>query len=154
MKKVNDSFMKKLDIETAVGFFLLIGIFSLAYISIKLGNLEVFGNKGYIVYAEFDQAGGIKPGASVEIAGVSIGKVTKVNLDKYQALLTLEINKGVKLQDDSIASIKTQGLIGEKFVQVTPGASEKYLTAGGRIMDTESAIDIESLISKYVFGKV
>ena len=154
MKKVNDSFMKKLDIETAVGFFLLIGIFSLAYISIKLGNLEVFGNKGYTVYAEFDQAGGIKPGASVEIAGVSIGKVTKVNLDKYQALLTLEINRGVKLQDDSIASIKTQGLIGEKFVQVTPGASEKYLAAGGRIMDTESAIDIESLISKYVFGKV
>lgn len=154
MKKVNDGFMKKIDIETAVGFFLLIGIFSLAYISIKLGNLEVFGNKGYIVYAEFDQAGGIKPGASVEIAGVSIGKVTEVNLDKYQALLTLEINKGVKLQDDSIASIKTQGLIGEKFVQVTPGGSEKYITAGGRIMDTESAIDIESLISKYVFGKV
>jgi len=154
MKKVNDSFMKKLDIETAVGFFLLIGICSLAYISIKLGNLEVFSSNGYTIYAEFDQAGGIKPGASVEIAGVSIGKVTEVNLDKYQALLTLQINKGVKLQDDSIASIKTQGLIGEKFVQVTPGASEKYLIAGGRIRDTESAIDIESLISKYVFGKV
>lgn len=154
MKKTNDGFMKKIDIETAVGFFLLIGIFSLAYISVKLGRLEVFGSQGYIVYAEFDQAGGIKPGASVEIAGVSIGKVTKVNLDEYQALLTLEINKGIKLQDDSIASIKTQGLIGEKFVQVTPGASENYLSAGARIRDTESAIDIESLISKYVFGKV
>lgn len=146
--------MKKFDIETAVGFFLLIGIFSLAYISVKLGRLEVFGSKGYTVYAEFDQAGGIKPGASVEIAGVSIGKVTNVNLDKYQALLTLDINKGIKLQDDSIASIKTRGLIGEKFVQVTPGASAKYIPIGGRIMDTESAIDIESLISKYVFGKV
>ncbi len=146
--------MKKFDIETAVGFFLLIGIFSLAYISVKLGRLEVFGSKGYIVYAEFDQAGGIKPGASVEIAGVSIGKITDVSLDKYQALLTLEINKGIKLQDDSIASIKTKGLIGEKFVQVTPGASDKYIPIGGRIMDTESAIDIESLISKYVFGKV
>jgi phospholipid/cholesterol/gamma-HCH transport system substrate-binding protein len=146
--------MKKIDLETAVGFFLLIGIFSLAYISVKLGRLEVLGSKGYVVYAEFDQAGGIKPGASVEIAGVSIGKVTNVNLDKYQALLTLDINKGIKLQDDSIASIKTRGLIGEKFVQVTPGASEKYISAGGRIRDTESAIDIESLISKYVFGKV
>ena len=146
--------MKKIDFEMAVGFFLLIGIFSLAYISVKLGRLEVFGNNGYIVYAEFDQAGGIKPGASVEIAGVSIGKVTNVNLDKYQALLTLDINKSIKLQDDSIASIKTRGLIGEKFVQVTPGASEKYISAGGRIRDTESAIDIESLISKYVFGKV
>jgi len=146
--------MKKIDIETAVGFFLLIGIFSLAYISVKLGRLEVFGSKGYIIYAEFDQVGGLKPGASVEIAGVSIGKVTAIKLDKYQALLTIEINEGVKLQDDSIASIKTQGLIGEKFVQVTPGGSEKYITAGGRLMDTESAIDIESLISKYVFGKV
>lgn len=146
--------MKKIDLETAVGFFLLIGIFSLAYISVKLGRLEVLGSKGYVVYAEFDQAGGIKPGASVEIAGVSIGKVTNVNLDKYQALLTLDINKGIKLQDDAIASIKTRGLIGEKFVQVTPGASDKYIPIGGRIMDTESAIDIESLISKYVFGKV
>ena len=146
--------MKKIDIETAVGFFLLIGIFSLAYISVKLGRLEVFGSKGYIIYAEFDQVGGLKPGASVEIAGVSIGKVTAIKLDKYQARLTIEINEGVKLQDDSIASIKTQGLIGEKFVQVTPGGSEKYITAGGRLMDTESAIDIESLISKYVFGKV
>ena len=146
--------MKKIDIETAVGFFLLIGIFSLAYISVKLGRLEVFGSKGYIIYAEFDQVGGLKPGASVEIAGVSIGKVTAIKLDKSQALLTIEINEGVKLQDDSIASIKTQGLIGEKFVQVTPGGSEKYITAGGRLMDTESAIDIESLISKYVFGKV
>lgn len=154
MKTANDGFMKKIDIETAVGFFLLIGIFSLAYISVKLGRLEVFGSKGYIIYAEFDQAGGIKPGATVDIAGVSVGKVTKVNLDKYQALLTLEINKGIRLQEDSIASIKTQGLIGEKFVQITPGASEEYITAGGRIMDTESAIDIESLISKYVFGKV
>lgn len=146
--------MKKIDLEMAVGFFLLIGIFSLAFISVKLGRLEVFVSKGYTVYAEFDQAGGIKPGASVEIAGVSVGKVTGVNLDKYQALLTLEINKGIKLQDDSIASIKTEGLIGEKFVQVTPGASEKYIPKGGKIMDTESAIDIESLISKYVFGKV
>ncbi len=146
--------MKKIDLETAVGFFLLIGILSLAYISVKLGRLEVFVTKGYTVYAEFDQAGGIKPGASVEIAGVSVGKVTDVNLDKYQALLTLEINKGIKLQDDSIASIKTKGLIGEKFVQLTPGASDKYISKGGRIMDTESAIDIESLISKYVFGKV
>jgi phospholipid/cholesterol/gamma-HCH transport system substrate-binding protein len=146
--------MKKIDIETAVGFFLLIGIFSLAYISVKLGRLEVFGSKGYVVYAEFDQAGGVKPGASVEIAGVSIGKVTAIHLDNYQALITLEINRGIKLQEDSMASIKTKGLIGEKFVQVTPGASENYIQGGGRIRDTESAIDIESLISKYVFGKV
>lgn len=146
--------MKKIDLETAVGFFLLIGIFSLVYISVKLGRLEVFVSKGYTVYAEFDQAGGIKPGASVEIAGVSIGKVSDVSLDKYQAILTLEINKGIKLQDDAIVSVKTKGLIGEKFVQVTPGASDKYIPPGGRIMDTESAIDIESLISKYIFGKV
>ena len=147
--------MKKIDLELAVGIFLLIGIFSLAYISIKLGKLEVLGSKGYTVYAQFSQSGGIKPGASVQIAGVTVGRVTGIRLDKnYEALVSFEIDGGVKLQDDSIASIKTSGLIGEKYVQISPGASEKYIGAGGRIRDTESAIDTEALISKYAFGKI
>ncbi len=147
--------MKKIDLEAAVGFFLVIGIFSLAYISVKMGKFEVLGTKGYTVYATFTEAGGIKSGASIEIAGVTIGRVTGVRLDNnYEALLSLQINTGVKLQEDAIASIKTSGLIGEKFVQITPGASEKYIPEGGRIRETESAIDIESLISKYAFGKI
>ncbi len=147
--------MKKIDLETAVGFFMLIGIFSLIYISVKLGRLEVLGTKGYTVYAEFDQVGGIKPGANIQIGGVTVGRVKGVKLDKnYEALLSFEIDNRVRLQEDSIASIKTSGLIGEKFVQITPGGSQKYIPDGGMIRDTESAIDIESLISKYIFGKV
>lgn len=144
----------KIDKELAVGIFLLIGIFSLAFISIRLGRLEVLGSEGYSLYAEFEDAGGIKAGADADIAGVSIGKVKSVRLDNYQALVEFTINKNVKIQADSIASIKTKGLIGEKFVEITPGASDKILQNGDRIRETESAIDIEELISKYVFGKV
>lgn len=147
--------MKKIDLELTVGIFLLIGIFSLSYISIKLGKLEVLGTKGYVVYAEFEQAGGIKTGANIQIAGVTVGRVTGVRLDKnYEALVSFEMFEGVKLQEDAIASIKTTGLIGEKFVSITPGASEKYIPAGGKIRETESSVDIESIISKYAFGKI
>ena len=147
--------MKKFDVELAAGFFVLIGIAALVFISVKLGKLEMLGGGGYTLYAEFEKAGGIKTGSSVEIAGVEVGKVKGVRLDRnYEALVELAINKGIKLQEDAIASIKTKGLIGEKFIQITPGASEKILPNGGRIRDTESAIDIEDIIAKYAFGKV
>ena len=144
----------KVDKELAVGLFLLIGIFSLVYISVKLGRLEVIGGRGYPLYAEFVNAGGIKPGATVEIAGVEVGRVKSVRLDDYQALIEFSITNDIEIQEDAIASIKTKGLIGEKYLQVTPGGSDKILPPGGKIRETESAIDIEELISKYVFGKV
>lgn len=144
----------KVDKELTVGFFLLIGIFSLVYISVKLGRLEIVGKDRYTVYAEFEKAGGIKAGAVVEVAGVEVGKVKSIRLDNYQALIEFEINRNVKIQEDAIASIKTKGLIGEKYVQITPGGSDKILSNGGKIRETESAIDIEEIISKYVFGKV
>jgi phospholipid/cholesterol/gamma-HCH transport system substrate-binding protein len=147
--------MKKFDLELAVGFFLLIGIICLGYISVKLGKLEVIGGEYYTVYAEFAKAGGIKPGSSVEIAGVEVGKVKSIRLDRdYQALVGLQIISRVRLQEDAIASIKTKGLIGENYVQITPGGSDKMLADGGKIRETESAVDLEELISKYVFGKV
>ncbi|MEW6116993.1 MAG: outer membrane lipid asymmetry maintenance protein MlaD [Nitrospirota bacterium] len=147
--------MRKFDIELAAGIFLLIGVLSLGYISVKLGKLEVIGSKGYTVYAEFERAGGIKAGSTVEIAGVEVGRVKSIKLDEdYQALAELQINSGIKLQDDSIASIKTKGLIGEKYIQITPGGSEQIIRDGGRIRETESAIDFEDLISKYIYGKV
>jgi len=144
----------KIDKELAVGVFLLIGIFSLIYISVKLGKLEVLGNEGYTLYASFENAGGLKSGANVEIAGVKIGTVESVKLNNYQALVGLTITRSVKIQDDAIASIKTEGLLGEKYVEITPGASDKLLRNGGTIRETESAIDIQDLISKYAFGKV
>ena len=144
----------KIDKELAVGFFLLIGIFSLAYLSVNLGRLEMTGGRSYSLYAEFEKTGGIKTGAVIEIAGVQVGKVKSIRLYDYQALVEFSIDKDVKIQEDAIASIKTQGLIGEKYVQITPGGSDKILPDGGKITETESAIDIEELIAKYVFGKV
>lgn len=147
--------MKKFDLEFAVGFFLLIGILALGYISVKLGKLEVMGQNGYVVTATFAKAGGIKAGAGVEIAGVEIGKVRSIGLDdQYQARCELIINSNVKLQEDVIASVRTKGLIGEKYIQISPGGSEHLLAQGGKIRETESAIDIEELISKYAFGNV
>jgi len=147
--------MKKFDLELAVGFFLLVGILCLGYISVKLGKLEVIGGEYYTVYADFAKAGSIKPGSSVEIAGVEVGRVKSILLDKdYQAHVGFQINSKVKLQEDAIASIKTKGLIGENYVQITPGGSDKMLADGGRIRETESSVDIEELLSKYVFGKV
>lgn len=147
--------MRKIDLELAVGFFVLIGIFSLTYLSLKLGKLETIGGGRYTVYAEFEDAGGIKPGSNVEIAGIEVGKVKSMVLKKdYRALLSFSIEKDVKIQEDAIASIKTKGLIGEKYVEITPGGSDKLISNGGKITETESAIDIEGLVSKYIFGKV
>jgi len=147
--------MRRFDLELIVGFFVLIGILCLGYLSIKLGRLEALGSKQYIVYAEFGKVGGIKPGAVVEIAGVEVGKVKSLRLDEnYQAMLELAINKDVKIQEDSIASIKTKGLIGEKYVQITAGGSDRLISQSGKIRETESAVDMEELISKFVFGGV
>ena len=146
--------MRKFDLEMAVGIFVLIGIFCLVYISIRLGRLEVIGGGYYTVYADFENAGGIKQGSSIEIAGVEVGKIKSIRLDNYQARVELSIEKNVKLQEDAIAAIRTKGLIGEKYVLITPGGSDRTILAGGRIRETESAIDVEELVSKYVFGKV
>jgi phospholipid/cholesterol/gamma-HCH transport system substrate-binding protein len=146
--------MKKFDLELAVGIFLLMGILSIGYLSIKLGKLDVMGGRGLAIYAEFEKVGGIKPGAVIEIAGVEVGSIKSIRLNNNLALIEFALDDTVKIHDDAIASIKTKGLIGEKYIQITPGGSEKILPTGGKIRDTESAVDIEELISKFVFGKV
>ncbi|HTG82761.1 MAG TPA: outer membrane lipid asymmetry maintenance protein MlaD [Geobacteraceae bacterium] len=149
--------MKKANIETVVGIFVLIGIICLAYLSIKLGKMEFVGGNYYEVTALFDSVAGLKNGASVEIAGVEVGRVDRIILDPKsgaQARVYLRIRNGIKLTDDVIASIRTRGLIGDKFVQLKPGGSERPLAAGGKIRDTESAIDFEDLLSKYIHGQV
>jgi phospholipid/cholesterol/gamma-HCH transport system substrate-binding protein len=146
--------MKRFDLELAVGVFMIAGIICLGYLSIRLGKMEVFGEKGYEVYALFSETGGLKAGSSIVIAGVDIGRVKNVTLDNYQARVLLNIPEGLKLQEDAIASIKTKGLIGEKYIEITPGGSEKVIQPGGRIRETQSPIDIEQLISKFIFGKV
>lgn len=147
--------MKKFDLELAVGLFVLIGMSSLVFLSLKLGRLDTFGGRKYILYAGFENAGGIKSGATVEIAGVEVGRVRSVDIDKdYRALISLSIEKDIKIQEDAIASIRTKGLIGEKYIEISPGGSENILPNGGTIKETEPAIDVEKIIGKFVFGKI
>jgi phospholipid/cholesterol/gamma-HCH transport system substrate-binding protein len=146
--------MRRFDIELTVGLFLIAGILCLGYLSIKLGKMELLGSEGYEVYGLFGNSGGIKSGSSISIAGVEVGRVKRVVLQDYQAKVVMSLTESVKVQEDAIASIKTRGLIGEKFVEITPGASEKILGPGGRIRETQPAVDFEQLLSSYVFGKI
>lgn len=141
-------------VEIGVGLFMLAGILAMAYLSVRLGQVELFGARGYVVYADFPTVGGLKPGASVEIAGVAVGRVESIRLKDYVARVTLRINEAVGLQSDAIASVKTKGLIGEKFLQINPGGSEKLVPPGGRLTEVEPPVDMEELIAKYVFGKI
>ncbi|WP_290919476.1 outer membrane lipid asymmetry maintenance protein MlaD [Halodesulfovibrio sp.] len=148
--------MKAYNKETAVGIFVLICLLCVGYLTIQLGKMQLGSSNTYKVYAIFESATGLRAGAAVEIAGVPVGKVASVTLDQdqYLAQVALEIENDVQLSDDIIASIKTSGLIGDKYIKLTPGGSEDYLEEGSEITDTESAVDIEELISKYVFGGV
>jgi len=144
--------MKRLNIETAVGLFVLLGIACLAWLSIKLGKLEIVGGDYVPVHAEFASVSGLKRGVSVEIAGVDVGKVESITLDNYSADVLMKIRTGVKLPEDTIASIRTRGLIGDKYVSLSPGASERMIPPNGKIRDTESAVDIEQLIGEFIHG--
>ncbi|MEW6110375.1 MAG: outer membrane lipid asymmetry maintenance protein MlaD [Nitrospirota bacterium] len=145
--------MKRINIETGVGFFLILGLICLAYLSVKLGDINLFGSKQYTVKARFAGITGLKEGADVEIAGVKVGRVAKINLDNYEAMVELSINPDVKIQEDSIATIRTQGIIGDKYVKIMPGGAEEYIKPDGEIFETESAIELEELVSKYIFEK-
>lgn len=138
--------------EILVGIFVLVGIVCLGYLAVRLGKLELLGNQGYVVYADFASVAGLKIGDPVEIAGVKIGRVESIGLADDRARLGLRVDDHVKLQDDAIASIRARGLIGDKFVLISPGASDRLLGSGGRIRDTESPPDINELIGKLVGG--
>jgi phospholipid/cholesterol/gamma-HCH transport system substrate-binding protein len=144
----------KFDLELYVGLFLLAGILCLGYLSVKLARLELIGTEEYEIYAVFDDIGGLKKGASVMIAGVVVGKVTSVVMEDYEARLTLSLPTKVKIQEDAIASIKTKGMIGEKYISIMPGGSDLFIKPGERLVETQASIDVEELISSYVFGKI
>ncbi len=150
--------MKKYSQDVSVGAFVLVGLLCLAWMTVKLGKLELFSSDGYMVSAQFLSATGLKIGASVELAGVPVGRVTEVRLhfDKQhnaRALARLQIRQDLTLTDDTIASIKTNGLIGDKYVSLSLGGGDP-LPPGGELTETESSVDIEGLISKYVFGGI
>ncbi len=144
--------MNKRYLEFIVGLFLVIGIACLAYLSIKIARKEFYASGGYEVKAVFSNCNGLRPGSPVMIAGVEVGRVKSIRLQDYEAQVVLAINPKVILQQDVIASIKTKGLIGEKYVEITPGAADEKIGPGGTIQSTEPAMDFESLISKFVQG--
>ena len=140
--------------EIIVGLFVLIGLACLGYLAIKLGKLEVLGGSGYNVYGDFATIAGLKVGDPTEIAGVKVGRVDSIRLVDDRARVTLLMQDGVKLQEDVIASVRSRGLIGDKFVLITPGASDKIISPGGRIRETDSPPDITDLIGKIVGGDI
>jgi len=148
--------MKRASIETMVGIFVLIGLACVGYLTVKLGKMEWFGGNNYPIYARFASVSGLTIGTHVEIAGVKIGKVESIRLEPERqiALVRMQIENHVVLTDEAIASIKTSGLIGDKYIKLSPGGSDKVLQPGDTIVETESALDIEELIGKFAFGKV
>lgn len=147
--------MKRFNVEMAVGIFVVLGFLCFAYLSVKLGDVGLFGDDSYRVTARFNSVSGLKEGATVEIGGVRVGKVSAINLDpeNYEAVVNLSIDQGVTLQEDSIASIRTAGIIGDRYVDISPGGSEENIQSGGELVETESAINLEQLVSKYMFEK-
>ena len=142
--------------ETTVGFFVLIGLLCVGYLTIKLGRMELLMDEGYRVVARFSSVTGLRVGAEVEIAGVSVGRVTSIELakDAPDAIVVLRLQPHLRLSEDTIAAIKTSGLIGDKYVSLAPGGSPDMIDHGGEIRETQSVIDIESLIGKFAFGGV
>ncbi|MDQ6955255.1 MAG: outer membrane lipid asymmetry maintenance protein MlaD [Mariprofundaceae bacterium] len=140
-------------VEITVGIFVFLGIMSMAWMAIKLGQIGGLGSSGYTISATFEDAGGLRAGADVMLAGVSIGRVASVNLvNQEEAMLQIEIQEGVQLTSDVIASVRTKGIIGERYIRITQGSEDAIIKDQGEIEETESAINIEDLISKYIFS--
>jgi phospholipid/cholesterol/gamma-HCH transport system substrate-binding protein len=143
---------KDAKLELIVGIFVLVGLAALTYLAVKLGKLEVISTRQHHVTAVFDSVAGLKTGAPVEVAGVQVGQVKRIALDGEHAVVTLALQPHIKVYEDAIAAIKTRGLIGDKYVSLSPGGSDKELAAGGKIHDTESGVDLEAIIGEFIHG--
>ena len=139
--------------EMLVGIFLLIGIIAITFLALRIGDFQLLNNQQYIIKAEFTSASGLKKGAHVEIAGVSVGKVKNIifNPETYLAEVHIAIENSIQIPDDSIASIRTSGIIGDKFLKISPGGSDNIIEPNMIILETEPSINLEELISKYIF---
>jgi phospholipid/cholesterol/gamma-HCH transport system substrate-binding protein len=148
--------MKNTKLELTVGIFVLLGLAAVGYLTIKLGTGSMISGQTYLIESRFANAGGLHSGSSVMLSGVTVGRVEGVRMDPadYSAIVTLRVVSGLRLPTDSMASIKTSGLLGDKYVSLAPGAEETYLAPQARITMTESAVDLESLIGKMAFGAV
>lgn len=139
--------------ELLVGIFMLAGIIAISFLALRLGDIGLFNNDEYVINAKFTSASGLREGAYVEMAGVTVGKVKKIEFDteNYLADVSISLPKAILVPDDSIASIRTAGIIGDKFIKISAGGSEDMVEAGMEIIETEPSINLEELISKYIF---
>lgn len=128
----------------------MLGVAASGYLAVGLAGLQIGPSDSYIMYAEFDNVSGLKYGASVEIAGVPVGEVTKIHLEDPKAIVSLKINNSFRVKDDDILSIRTKGIIGDRYVKVSRGASNNYIPAEGKTRETESVVDIEDVIGKVI----
>jgi len=145
--------MNNRKIEFLVGCFVLVGLLSVLYLAIQVGSARFFGSESYVLEARFSSAAGVNPGSRVEIAGVQVGTVKDVRLDEnFYAIVTLELPNTLELDEETIASVKTAGLIGDRYINLSPGGFGEPLEPGDMIVDTEAAMDIESLISRFALG--
>lgn len=139
-----------------VGLFVLLGAVAILFLALKSANLLTLNfSADYEVSAKFDNIGGLKPGAAVKSAGVVVGRVKKIEFDgeSFQAKVTLALQSGLAFPQDSSLKILTSGLLGEQYLDVSPGADEKNLVAGDKIGSTQSAVILENLISQFLFSQ-
>ncbi|HXZ38334.1 MAG TPA: outer membrane lipid asymmetry maintenance protein MlaD [Thermodesulfobacteriota bacterium] len=148
--------MKKYAMETAAGVFVVIGLACIAYMTVKLGHVSFLGEATYPLFAKFTSVSGLRPGSPVDMLGIEVGRVERITLDQKAQLAVVEmkIREGIQVYGDAIASIKTEGLIGDKYLRIDPGGAESPLKPGGIITETQPAVDVADLIGKYAFGEV
>ena len=148
--------MKKYAMETTVGIFLVFGLLCVGYMAVKLGHVSLFGDNTYSLFARFTTVSGLRAGSPVDMLGIEVGRVGRLTMDQkdQKAVVEIKIQKDIKVYDDAIASIKTEGLIGDMFLSIDPGGSGKLLGPGGTITETQPAVDLVGLIGKYAFGEV
>ncbi len=137
-------------IEFFVGLFALVAFAAAGYLAVGLGGLEVNSGQLYNIKAEFDNISGLKNGAPVEIAGVKVGEVSSLIFQDPVALVEMKIRRDVRIQDDDIASIRTKGIIGDRYVKISRGSSAQFIPENGMMTETESAVDIEDIIGKFI----
>ena len=148
--------MKKYSNETIAGIFVFFGLVLIGFMTVKLGDVSLLGDNSYPLVARFNSVSGLRIGNPVEMLGLEVGKVSNFKMDQDDQVVLVEfrINNAIKIYDDAIASIKTAGLIGDRYVSIDAGGAGEELTPGGLITETESPIDLQELIGKYAFGDV
>lgn len=156
MRRRGVKIMKKYTMETVVGIFVVLGLICVGYMTVKLGKLNLWGNDSYSLIAKFSSVSGLRKGNPVNILGIEVGRVERITMDQdnQKAVVEIKVKNDIKIYDDAIASIKTEGLIGDKYLNIDPGGGGDLLKPNGTIVDTQAPVDIEQLISKYAFGEV